>query len=106
MYRGLHFKIILIFVIFTVALMAALGAVMVVGSFNYYNEEFASQMETAFGKEITLRLRADLEGDEGDYEVVYRFTDTWLTFQETNSRAYKTLKGARKWAAENRFELA
>lgn len=62
--------------------------------------------ETAFGKEITLRLRADLEGDKGDYEVVYRFTDTWLTFQETNSRTYKTLKGARKWAAENGFELA
>ncbi|MBR6051894.1 MAG: HAMP domain-containing protein [Clostridia bacterium] len=66
MYRGLHFKIILIFVIFTVALMAALGAVMVVGSFNYYNEDFASQMETALGKEgeITEELTAALSSDD------------------------------------------
>jgi len=65
-YRGLHFKIILIFVIFTVALMAALGAVMVVGSFNYYNEEFATQMDTAFGKEgeITEDLTAALSSED------------------------------------------
>lgn len=46
--------------------MAALGAVMVVGSFNYYNEEFASQMETAFGKdgEITEELTAALSSED------------------------------------------
>lgn len=66
MYRGLHFKIILIFVIFTITLMASLGAVMLVGSFNYYNNVFASQMENAFddGGELVSELRAALSSDD------------------------------------------
>ena len=58
MYRGLHFKIILIFVIFTVVLMAALSIVMLVGASNYYNDGFTAQMNSAFadGSELSSEL--------------------------------------------------
>lgn len=55
--------------------------------------------------EVTIQLKSVLEGEAGGYEMVYRFMDTWHTFTETNSRTYKSLKGAQKWAIENGFEL-
>ena len=54
MYRGLHFKIILIFVVFTVVLMAAVGSVMILGSYTYYNDSFVSTMNTAFSDDGEL----------------------------------------------------
>ena len=66
MYRGLHFKIILIFVVFTIVLMASLLAVMISSSFNYYNNDFYSQMEQAFADDSELcgELRAALAQDD------------------------------------------
>jgi len=65
-YRGLHFKIILIFVIFTVVLMSALSIVMLVGASNYYNDGFTSQMNSAFaeGSELRGELTASLADDD------------------------------------------
>ncbi|MBQ0125786.1 MAG: HAMP domain-containing protein [Clostridiales bacterium] len=66
MYKGLHFKIILIFVIFTVTLMAVIGAVMLASSFNYYNDDFSSLMEKTFadGSEIMQELEAAMDGED------------------------------------------
>ncbi|MCQ2770534.1 MAG: cell wall metabolism sensor histidine kinase WalK, partial [Clostridia bacterium] len=67
MYKGLQFKIILIFVIFTITLMAALGIVMVVGSFNYYNSEFSSTMDLAFNSEGELVKELNSAVSSSDY---------------------------------------
>ena len=69
MYRGLHFKIILIFVIFTVVLMAALSIVMLVGASNYYNDGFTSQMTAAFAEGSELRGELGAALFDSDYSA-------------------------------------
>ena len=54
MYKNLHYKIILIFVIFTITLMTAIGAILISSAYNYYNNTFIDQMESAFDPEDTL----------------------------------------------------
>lgn len=56
MYKNLHFKIVVIFVVFTMAIMAAVGAMMLQSTVSFYSEEFTSQMESAFGEESDLLL--------------------------------------------------
>lgn len=68
MYKNLHFKIILIFVIFTVTLMAAISAVLLTSSYNFYSDDFISEMETAFSDESSLKAElADALGEENYY---------------------------------------
>ncbi|MBO4428943.1 MAG: HAMP domain-containing protein [Clostridia bacterium] len=66
MYRGLHFKIILIFVIFSITIMLSLGAVMIVGAFNYYKEDFSTHMTSAFDEnsELVGQLTSALDEDD------------------------------------------
>ncbi len=54
MYKNLHYKIILIFVIFTIALMTAIGAILVGSAYSFYNHDFLDQMNTAFDKNGSL----------------------------------------------------
>ena len=54
MYRNLHYKIILIFVIFTIVLMAAIGAILISSAYNFYNDDFLDQMNAAFDPGDTL----------------------------------------------------
>ena len=54
MYRNLHYKIILIFVIFTIVLMAAIGAIFISSAYNFYNDDFLGQMNAAFDPGDTL----------------------------------------------------
>ena len=54
MYKNLHYKIILIFVIFTITLMTAIGAIMIGSAYNFYNNDFIDQMESAFEPDGTL----------------------------------------------------
>ncbi len=56
MYKNLHFKIVVIFVVFTIAIMAAVGAMMLQSTVSFYSEEFTTQMESAFGEESDLFL--------------------------------------------------
>ncbi|MBE6654929.1 MAG: cell wall metabolism sensor histidine kinase WalK [Ruminococcaceae bacterium] len=56
MYKNLHFKIVVIFVVFTMAIMSAVGAMMLYNTVSYYTDEFDSQMESAFGEESDLFL--------------------------------------------------
>lgn len=54
MYKNLHYKIILIFVIFTITLMAAIGSILISNSYNFYNDSFMEQMTAAFDPAGTL----------------------------------------------------
>ncbi len=54
MYKNLHYKIILIFVIFTITLMTAIGAILIGSAYDFYNNDFIDEMESAFDPEGTL----------------------------------------------------
>ena len=48
MYKNLHYKIILIFVIFTITLMTAIGSILISSANSFYNNDFLDQMHTVF----------------------------------------------------------
>ena len=54
MYKNLHYKIILIFVIFTITLMTAIGAILIGSAYDFYNNDFIDVMESALDPEGTL----------------------------------------------------
>ena len=56
MYKNLHFKIVVIFVVFTMAIMSAVGAMMLYNTVSYYSDEFDTQMGSAFGEGSDLYL--------------------------------------------------
>lgn len=60
MYKNLHFKIILILAIFTITLMSVIGAVLISSAFNFYSNDFITQMEQAFDPDGNLA--AELTG--------------------------------------------
>lgn len=65
MYKNLHFKIILIFVVFTVTLMAAISAVLIVSSNRFYSSDFQTEMKTALASDSGLvsELRSAMTED-------------------------------------------
>ena len=67
MYKNLHFKIIIILAIFTITLMSVIGAVLIGSAFNFYSNDFMTQMEQAF--DSGGNLVSDLRGafDSSDY---------------------------------------
>ena len=66
MYKNLQYKIILIFVIFTITLMTAIGAILVSSAYSFYNNDFLKQMDAAFAPNDSLcaelRYVLDSEG--------------------------------------------
>ncbi len=54
MYKNLHYKIILIFVVFTITLMTVIGAMLVSGAFSFYNNDFLDDMNEAFAEDGSL----------------------------------------------------
>ena len=54
MYKNLHYKIILIFVVFTITLMTVIGAMLVSGAYSFYNYDFLDDMNEAFDPSGTL----------------------------------------------------
>ncbi len=54
MYKNLHYKIILIFVVFTITLMTVIGAMLVSGAYSFYNHDFLEEMQEAFSPAGTL----------------------------------------------------
>ena len=56
MYKNLHFKIVVIFVVFTMVIMSAVGAMMLYNTVSYYSDEFDTQMGSAFGEGSDLYL--------------------------------------------------
>lgn len=70
MYRNLHFKIILIFVVFTIVLMATVGSVLYVNIYNFYNSDFNDQMEQAFSENGELVPQLKNAFNESEYFTV------------------------------------
>lgn len=68
MYRSLYFKIVLIFVMFMITVMAVVGTVLINSVFNFYTDEFVKQMERYFGgdlrQDLTNAMTADNYADE------------------------------------------
>lgn len=67
MYKNLHFKIVVILVVFTMAIMVAVGAAMLLSTANFYSETFTSQMESAFGEESDLMFNLIQAFDSDDF---------------------------------------
>ncbi len=69
MYKNLHYKIILIFVVFTITLMTAVGAILVSSAYTFYNNDFLEQMNDTLSPSGALcsELRAAL--DDESFEV-------------------------------------
>lgn len=65
MYRNLHFKIILIFVVFTITLMTAISAVLIVSSNRFYSSDFRNEMAAVLATDGSLvkELRAAMTDD-------------------------------------------
>lgn len=66
MYRSLYFKIILIFVVFMITVMAVVGTVLLNSVFIYYNNEFVAQMDEYLspGSQLREELTAELSGED------------------------------------------
>ena len=55
MFRSLYFKIVLILLIFIIAVMSAVSAILINGVSTYYTKTFATQMEECFAADSVLR---------------------------------------------------
>ena len=55
MFRSLYFKIVLILLIFIIAVMSAVSAILINGVSTYYTQTFATQMEECFAADSMLR---------------------------------------------------
>lgn len=66
MYRSLYFKIILIFVIFMITVMAVVGTVLLNRVFIFYNREFVAQLDEYLspGSQLREELTAELASDD------------------------------------------
>lgn len=67
MYKNLHFKIVVIFVVFTIVIMTAVGAMMLQSTVDFYADEFDMQMSGAFGDDSELLLELIRAFDSEDY---------------------------------------
>ena len=75
MNRSLHFKIVLILVIFIVCIMSIVGAIMLNSVFGFYNDRFAAQMESGITPTLLTELQTAMEGDnyaEKQKEIIVR----------------------------------
>ncbi|MBQ7922932.1 MAG: HAMP domain-containing protein [Clostridia bacterium] len=74
MFKSLYFKIVLILLIFIVAVMCAVAAILMNGVTTYYVNTFADQMEECFGDETILRheltAAAENEGFAADMKAI------------------------------------
>ncbi|MBO4217016.1 MAG: HAMP domain-containing protein [Clostridia bacterium] len=81
MYKSLYFKIVLMLVIFTVAIMIVVGAVLLNSAYSFYNNEFTDQMDDALGKDSDLRAQLTdvLDSDDygnGMYEILRAYSSS------------------------------
>ena len=63
MYKSLNSKLILIFIVFIIAVMATVGIFLMNSVFDFSKEEFVSQMEEGFNEPTKQRLKEALEYD-------------------------------------------
>ena len=67
MLKSLYFKIVLILLIFIIAVMATVGAILMSGVSSYYNTDFSKQMENCFDTDGTLM--SDLRQSASPYAM-------------------------------------
>lgn len=80
MYRSLYFKIILIFVVFIITVMAVVGTVLLNSVFRYYNKEFVTQMEEYLSPDAALRSELEAGLDGADFaESQKQILSAWST---------------------------
>lgn len=70
MYKNLQFKIVVIFVVFTIAVITSVGGIMLHRTVNFYDDEFMSQMRETFGEEsnLVIELREAFDSEDS-YEM-------------------------------------
>lgn len=68
MYRSLYFKIILIFVMFMITVMAVVGTVLINSVFSFYTDEFVKQMEIYFDGDLRQNLLNAMTADNYAFE--------------------------------------
>lgn len=81
MYRSLYIKIILIFVMFMITVMAVVGTVLLNSVFSFYTGDFKDQMERCFDGSLREDLTRALSLDE------------WAAEQKSILKAYSTTLG-------------
>ncbi len=64
MYKSLNSKLVLIFIVFIITVMAAVGIFLMNSVFNFYTGEFYNQMEEGFNASVVERLTEALEYDD------------------------------------------
>ena len=70
MYKNLQFKIVVIFVVFTIAVITSVGGIMLHRTVNFYDDEFMSQMRETFGEgsNLVIELREAFDSEDS-YEM-------------------------------------
>ena len=81
MYRSLYIKIILIFVMFMITVMAVVGTVLLNSVFSFYTNDFVRQTEECFDSGLKDELLDAMDGDD------------WVSAQKGILRAYSTHLG-------------
>lgn len=70
MYKNLQFKIVVIFVVFTIVVITSVGGIMLHRTVNFYDDEFMSQMRETFGEgsNLVIELREAFDSEDS-YEM-------------------------------------
>ncbi len=64
MYKTLNSKLVLIFIVFIIAVMATVGIFLMNSVYSFYTNEFVQQMEDGFSQNITTQLQEALKYDD------------------------------------------
>lgn len=70
MLKSLYFKIVLILLIFIIAVMATVGAILMNGVMSFYNNDFTEQMEMCFSEDGTLLSDLRVANTPNDMKTV------------------------------------
>lgn len=80
MYKSLNSKLVLIFIVFIIAVMATVGIFLMSSVFDFYTDEFVSQMEEGFNEPVKQRLTEALEYDnyaENQKEILLAYSGSF-----------------------------
>lgn len=63
LYKSLHFKLVLIFILFIICIISIIAAVMLSGVFDFYTQNFSDMIKRALNEDILKELCARMEGE-------------------------------------------
>ena len=70
MYKSLNSKLVLIFIVFMISVMATVGIFLMNSIFGFYSDEFVSRIENGFSDNVTNQLTNTLSYD--DYPLLQK----------------------------------